>query len=305
MGSASSSATSNQTMNTNIVNRSSLNLLNKSINNFTNNTVMSNAKSCSSGISQLQNITFDGITTRGDFDVSNVSQKQSAALTFSCINKTTLKNDIGNGVLAEYMNAIKNSFSTQAVAEMANQASATAQQQAFSMGSADANTTTNNNYNFNQTTQIDQNIQNVVENAINNNFSMEDVQSCIGNVNANQNMSFKNINVGGNANIKALSQDQATTVMQECIQSSDSANKTTNAAATALGLQVTTEGSTVTDVTMTSKATALAESLGLSLGNLSAYSSVCIICIVVIVLVFVFMKFSSSDIQNMAQSYKK
>ncbi len=85
MGGSSSKSTTTNEYNTTIVNNSDLQLLNKNINNFVSNTVVNQAASCSSSITQLQNVNFSHIDSAGDFTVDGVTQNQKAALTFDCV----------------------------------------------------------------------------------------------------------------------------------------------------------------------------------------------------------------------------
>lgn len=334
MGGAESTATSNSTAiaksvyNSKTVNKSDLNLLNKSVNNFTANSVISDAKSCSANISQVQNVSFENIVTGGNFEIGEIEQGQNAALTFSCVTKTQIQNTSSQGVMSEYMNAIKGSFSTDALTDLSTKAAsaasagASATQSGVSIGSAAANSNSNSYTNTDSTTnisienQITQNIQNVVENAVTNNFSAETVQNCISMVDNNQNVSFKNLDIGGSVKIKAIKQDQAATSLSDCMMSSSNANDTTTAVATKLGLVTVAEGATktVTTVKTTGEATAAAESTstskGLSLpdfGGMSIASSVAsVVLLILIAAVGYFMSGGDPAVaREMAGSFRK
>jgi hypothetical protein len=312
MGAASSTAISTQKSDTNIVNVSDLKLLNKSINNFTNNTAISNAKSCGAGIIQSQNISFDDLVADGDINISGVAQKQTAALSFSCIQDTQVKNDVANGVMSEYLNAIKNSFSSDVLSEMTSQAAASAKQSFGSFGSADAVSVNDMQYNFNSTTVLNQDIQNVVENAISNNFKMEDLQTCASSIDNNQNIKFKKLSSGRNINIKDISQEQAATLFSECIQNTKSASETTNAIASKLGLKIENESSTTAKSIMSGISSAISSSTGLDLGfgsiSASCGSCCCIIIVIIVIIVILKMKGNpaiSSAVQGEARKLLK
>lgn len=239
-GSSSKSSTTNKSTTT-VVNNSDLQLLNENINNFVSNTVVNQAASCSASISQLQNVNFSHITTTGDFTVDGVSQNQKAAITFDCVQLSAFQNDIANGVLTQYMDAISNSYDTSAIASMTASAQATAQNQFGTTSGSKSNSSSNNEYTFNSTTNVNQDIKNIVENSITNNMSLSDMQDCMASVKNSQSINFSDIDVGGNFTVKALSQTQAADLYAKCMQEKNNGNKISNQIAADLGLTVTTE----------------------------------------------------------------
>lgn len=255
MGSSSSS-TSNQKYTTNIVNTVDTNVLNKNINTFNANTTVSQAQACSAGIANNQSVNLSNMKIAGSLNIGGVSQSQTASLTFSCIQDSSLESELGNGMVSQYMDAIQNSFSASALAEMNATAGAAAKNSFGATGSTHTNSDTNVNYNFNSTNNVNTNIQNVVENAIQNNFNMSDVKNCIATVQNNQDVNFSGTQVGGNVNIGSISQEQAATLMTNCMQNTTSSNKVTNAVASELGIKVVSEGAVKTSASITTSSTA-------------------------------------------------
>jgi hypothetical protein len=257
-GSSSKSSTTNK-YNTTVVNKSDLELLNKNVNNFVANTVVNQASNCSASISQLQNVNFSHISTPGDFTVDGVNQSQKAAITFDCIQLSAFKNDIANGVLTQYMDAIKNSYDTSSIAKMTAAAQSKAQDQFAGTGTAKSSSDANNEYNFNSKTEVNQKIQNIVENSITNNMSLNDMQDCMASVKNSQSINFSDINAGGNFTVRAISQTQAADLYAKCVQEKNNGNKISNQIATDLGLEITTEAKTTSSAEMAG--TSAAESL--------------------------------------------
>ena len=91
MGSSASS-TSNQQYNSTIVNQVDTNVLNQNINSFNANTTISQAKSCSAGIVNNQSFDMANAKIAGSLNIGSISQDQSASLTFSCIQESSLVN---------------------------------------------------------------------------------------------------------------------------------------------------------------------------------------------------------------------
>lgn len=244
-----------------VVNKSDLDLLNKNVNDFVSNTVINQASNCSANISQLQNIDFQDITTTGAFVVDGVNQNQSAAITFDCVQLSAFQNDIANGVLAEYTNAIQNSYNTSALTSMTAAAQAAANNQFGTTSGSSSNSKSDNDYKFKSTNDVNQNIQNVVENAITNNMSLSDIQSCMAQVKNSQNMNFKNI-TAGNVEIKALSQTQAADLYAKCIQEKNDGNKISTQVVGDLGLTVATEATASTSASLAGTSSSEATNTG-------------------------------------------
>ena len=255
MGSSSSS-TSNQKYNTNIVNITDTNILNKSVNNFTANTVVSKASECSASISQLQTVDLSGMKIGGDLNIGEVDQSQSSAMTFDCLQVDTFQNDIANGVMSSYMDSLKNGFSSDTLDKMDATAGASAKGSFGSTGQVNTKSNTNVDYNFNSKNETHTNIQKVVENAIQNNLSMESVKKCIAQVKSSQVVTAAGTEVTGSVNIGAIRQNQAATLMAECTQKQDDGNKITNAIAQELGVTIDNTNSVKKSTSISTSATA-------------------------------------------------
>lgn len=239
-GSSSKSRTTNK-YNTTIVNNNDLDLLNQNVNNFVSNTVIDQASKCSSNITQLQNINISKIRSEGDFSLGDLNQTQKSAITFDCVQLSAFKNDIANGVLTQYMDAIKNSYDASTVAKMISTAQSKSKNQFGTTGNSKSSSDSNNEYNFSATTNVDQNIQNVVKNAITNNMKLTDMQDCMSQVLNSQTVNVSEVDVGGKFDIRAISQNQAAEMYAKCIQEKNNGNNISTQVATDLGLQVTTE----------------------------------------------------------------
>lgn len=271
MGSSSSSTT-NQKYTTNIVNTTDTNILDKSVNNFVANTVTSQAAACSANISQLQTVDLSNMKIAGDLNIGEIDQSQKAAMTFDCVQVSSFKNDLANGVMSQYMGAIQNSFSSETLDKLTAQAGAAAKNSFGATGSSHSDSTTNTDYTFNSTNTTNTNIQHVVENAITNNMSMEDVKNCIAQIHNTQSVSVAGTSVGGSVNIGAIRQDQAATLMAECIQKTDNGNKITSSIASELGIVLDNSNKQTKSTELSSTATSEStnQGVGESLGAVFA-----------------------------------
>lgn len=254
MGSSSSTSNATAKYDTTIVNKSDINVLNESVNNSVSNTVMSQAANCSANISQLQTVDLSNMDIKGDLNIGSIDQKQRAALTFDCVQISKFQNDILDKMVSEYGNALSTKFTTEAQAEISAAASAAAKDKFGSTGAAHSTSNSNIDYKFNQETIENKNIRNIVENSIKNNTSMESVQNCIANVKAAQVVTVAGTKVGKDVNIKAISQDQASTLVAECTQEASSGNKITNGILSELGIKVDDENTTKTITSIKSDA---------------------------------------------------
>lgn len=308
MGNSSSSSVTNQN-NTLIVNDTDIKVLNQSLNDFTTNTTINDAKKCSAGISQLQSVKFKNITAEGDLNLT-LDQNQAAALTFDCLQQSTVRNDIANQMMQSMMDNIEQTNSSDVLNKLDSlaQASQTNGFLSTSFGNS-TSSDASNIVNYNQRNTVHQNLQNVVQNVIQNNFTTNNLSECISAVKQDQNVDVENVTVGKNINA-AINQTQAASLFAKCVQTNDVGNTITQALTSQLGVQVATTNAIKTETSMEASAESVQEnrgpleSLGALFGSLFAscgggWMGSCvsiIICIVVIVVgIFIFKKMTSSS----------
>ena len=312
MGSSSSSS-STQKYETNIVNVSDTKILNKSVNSSVANTVVAKASECTASVNQGQNANIgNNATIGGDLEVGEIDQSQTAAVSFSCVQVDSFSNDIANSTKTQYENALKNNFSTDAQDKLSASAAASTKS-SMGAGPTSSSSKSNVDYKFNQSTTTNTDIQNIIENSIQNNLSMESVKKCVAQINNNQTIDIGNgSNVGGSIRIGKLSQTQAASLMAECVQKSDDGNKITGAIAAELGITLDNTSSVKKSTEITTSATAettaggvgemfgsifsgigsmIGNMLGLGVigamaGPISTCCSVCCCCICVLILLY-------------------
>lgn len=209
------------------------------INKNISNTSIEKAKSCSAAMNLTQAANFEGITTGGDLNI-DVDQNMEAALTFNCIQASDVRQAAGSNIITGITDAVANSADNQMIQALESAAKTKTDAGFASIGNfeSDSNVRTINN-----TTTVNQSVaklNKVIQNIVENNFSVKTIDNCISKVNSTQDGNFKKITVGGNAVI-ALRQNMAIKSMTDCLQKSNIGSEIANAAVTALGVKVSTE----------------------------------------------------------------
>jgi hypothetical protein len=269
MGHSHSKASITEVNNQVSVNDTDIKTSQEQINSQISNTTIDAAKNCSADLNLQQAVNISHIRAKGDFNYSS-NQKQVAALTFRCLNSSTVRQSAGSNIITKMTNDIAANATAEALSIMKAQAASQAKQGFLGIGgsSSNANTKiTNNTTNINKT-NID--ISNVVKNVVENNFSSEDLQTCISQANNDQSVTIGDVEAGGNV-ILALNQDQAVTVVSNCIQESNISNKITNGVASALGISVEATQKSVSkqDTTGSADSKATTQGVGDAIGDVA------------------------------------
>ena len=260
MGGSESNTTITQQNNTTIANNFNARSVSEQINEQISNTTINAAKSCSSDINLQQAVNVKGLNVRGDF-VLTTNQAQRAALTFSCIQSSQVRNAAGAEIITGISNGIASSASSEALSAMQAAAQSQAKQGFAGIGYSSSNSDVNTINNVNVTTNTNIDIHNLVKNIVENNFTSEDIQNCTSRANNSQSVSVAEVNIGGNA-IIAVDQDQATTVVSDCLQESSIGNNIINNVMSKLGIQVESTTTTKTSTKSEAKAESKAENQG-------------------------------------------
>jgi len=305
MGNTTSKANIVQENNQLFINQDDVKSFSEQINSQISNTLIANAKSCSADINNNQAIMIKGFTTKGDFDFT-AGQKQAAALTFSCVQANNVRNTAGSQIVAQMTNALSNDVSTEALSKLDQNAKNSASSSYGAIGNVQTNTNVKALSNYKSVTQNHKDIENVVKNAVQNNFSSKNVSNCISQTNNSQQLSLQEVNVGGKAVI-AINQDQAASVVSECIQEDNIGNTILNNALSSLGVQITDKSFAKSTMTSESKVVSEAHQAGLfeSIGNMisgifgnaGVLISCAMCCCVVLVVVYLASNFISENPQ--------
>jgi len=254
-GGSSSSSKTKQKSKTNVVNQSSLNLLNSSINNTIVNTVVKNVQSCSAKAISKQNLVVANVHTTGDI-VIDTTQKQSTYLDFKCAQSSDVRNDVIAGLTNQIMADIQNSYDNNVLSQFDSIANSKSKNEFGSGGLFGGDSKSDSKIDQDNETDIKnssyQNLQNLVENNVAANFTNENYANCLAKVISTQNTILKDIS--GRSFKFTSNQEQAIQLYSQCIQASGVSNQITSTLSNLLDLKVRTDVKNTATTNMTAKA---------------------------------------------------
>lgn len=247
-----SNSTSNQSVSTNIVNKSYMDTLNKTVMESAVSTMINNASTCSSAVNQNNSCDMSGTTVGGDFNFSG-NQSNKAKVDFSCIQASTTSTAMATEMGAAMVAEMKSLSGSEAAANL-NNAAAASNKNGFGSIGGGANSTTNTNSNTNVTNDTIAHVENIFQQNLSNSFTANTVNECIGKTTQSNSQNLSNMNIKGNAKVECF---QANTLeqVQECKQLNEAINTTTQKVLQELGLKVSTENTTKATTEAKSSAT--------------------------------------------------
>lgn len=262
MGGAASKAAVEQEFETLVANKSDINILNEQLNDVQIETIMKDAQTCSAAITQDQLQRYKGIKSMGKLTFT-IKQKQASNLTFSCLNLSKVRNDIANQMTSNIMTNLESTTDTEILNKMGAAAAAKAEagEQFFPWGGAD---TENNIKQITKTTNVTENtknIQHIVKNAIENTFTVDNVKTCVNSVSNIQSITFEDVQ--GEEIDFVIDQNQAATLLAECINKSDVSQDLTNGLLEFFEVSTKEEATTVIQTQAEAEAIAEAKKTGL------------------------------------------
>jgi hypothetical protein len=276
MGGSQSTSTVKQENNQMIINKQSVSVINKQINNFIANAIVYEAKACSSSLFQNQRVIIKNLKAAGDINIG-VEQTQGALVDFNCLQTSTVRNDIANQMIHEMMANLESSNSANVLNKLNAIAGSKAESQ-FTPNpfqSSSSNSNVQQIQNFKSETNLNKNIENVVKNSVAANFTSTNIDTCKASVIANQ--SIEVINAQTNAKITiAIQQQQAIQIITKCVQTADIGNQITNDILGTLGVKTADSTSTEVESSFSGSAESSAlnkgvfESLGSFIGGIFA-----------------------------------
>lgn len=261
MGGTSSKSAITQESNNLVVNKNAVNALNQQLNTVQVNTIMKEAQSCSANIDQNQLVQSKGLKSAGKLTI-NISQLQHSNLSFSCLNTTAVRNDIANQMAANIMQ----NLTTNTSADLLNQLGSVASTQAQSGGLTLPGIGPSSQSDISQivkSSNVTENIKNItaiVNNAITNNFTSDNVKKCVSMVAQAQAVVFENTQ--GEEVDFIVNQQQAADLITQCVNNNNVSQNITSGLMQFFGISATD----TTTTKMETKAEATAESSSRQLG---------------------------------------
>jgi len=266
-----------QVDNKTIINKNYIDSLSTNINKQVSTTILNDAKLCSADINNNQAITINKFTTTGNFNF-NSKQTQSAALTFSCVQATMVRNRAKTDIISMMANSLATNASSVALSQLESKAEQATKTSFGAVGSVESNQNINQTTNYVNENETYKNIKNVLNNIVENNFSSETISKCISQVNNSNSVNIEEIKVDGKAVI-AIEQNQATDVITDCVQKSDIGGDIINSVVTVFDVKVKDEtySKTTTEQKSDATQTTTAGGLGLNFPGMALSIISCII----------------------------
>jgi hypothetical protein len=246
------------------INKSTFNQLNEQLNEVIATTIVKNAVSSGGAFINKQEIKFKNISAKGDIEIGGINQKQTVAVTFDTMNKTTARNDAATQFIQKTVDALKNMSSVDVLTKMDATASAKIETGFLATGSGSSSTDTTNISNITSITDNVKNVSNILKNRVDNSFTTETVTSCIINVNNAQLFDVQDVkSETGNVRILNVTQEQTVKMMSKCGAITDATNKILTETLNALDIKLDETNSVVavTDVKATADSTTINKGL--------------------------------------------
>ena len=294
MGGAVSTSSVKNISNQLFIDQSTVNQLNQQLNNVVANTIIKSAMNSGGAIINQQQLNFTDLKAQGDVTIGNVSQKQVAAVTFSAMNQTQATNDAATNFIQTALDTLNNNTSTDVKTMMDSNASSSLKSGFLSTLPGQSNSSksaTINQSNVTAVTQNTQNIKNILQNTVTNNFTTDTVTNCITNINNSQTFKVQDVqSQTGTIRIMNITQDQAATAIAQCGAVTTATNNIVNQTLNGLGVKVDNTNSVASTTQQTGQTTASTqangplEGLASIIGSITApFTSVMTIIILLII----------------------
>jgi len=268
MGGSNSKSSTSQNITNNTINQNLMTTINENLMNVSTETLIKNASSASSSVSQNNLCKTEVGNVAGDLNIS-ADQGNTATVNFAAVQSSSAANDMTTAMMQSMVAQMQSLNGTEDAAALNNAASSASNQGSLTTGgNVNSSTSSKTNVSNNVTNETISYVQNLFSQNINNNFSAETVNQCIGKTTQNNEQDVQAGNVGGNANVSCI-QTNSVEQVQRCEQLASAINETMLKTAAELGLSVTTESDTKTSTesTVTASATATATGLIQDTGN--------------------------------------
>lgn len=321
MGSSKSKSSIRTENNTTVINKSDINLLNKSVNKAISNVVSNTKQNCSNQVSLKNVIDFSGSTIKGNLNIGSgsdsndkngckVNLEQEGAFTFKCTNASEMQNAVGSKMIDTIMQKLRNSNSSDIVQKLNAQAKTKAKKAGLDFGSSKADSKVDAINNYKQVNETEKDIQNVIKNVVTSNVTNNTVSNCINQINNKQGFNASGALIEGKVDFCNFQSKQVAKTFVNCMNKNNITNKVTNQTARSLGVDIKDDNKVKQKATSKVKTSTSAETTGifgglsaslasLGLGPLASplISGCCFICcciIIVIIILVVVIAFSAA-----------
>ena len=266
MGGSSSSISQN--IQTNIVNRSTLNAFNEQVNKNIANIVMKSAQNASIGSTQLDTNNIGVISATGHsiikFDNDNT---QNSKISLAALQKTVQTIDLKQTMANQIAEQLKNSVSDSTFNKLVSNAQSSMSSGFLSIpGGGGSSSNVNINSVTNVSTDQETNLKNITKLIVETNADTQSVKKCFTQVLQQQTTNFAGMYATDYATIDITNKNtQIATSFATCKQLTDQTNSVTEKLASAMGIKVAQTAQTTTKTTST--ATAKSKNVKKGLGD--------------------------------------
>lgn len=314
MGASESKSSIKNINNQLVINKTDIDVLNEQNNIAIANTIISNASMSTSIILQNQKVNISNIRAKGDINIGEIRQDQSAFLSFKSLDIKNVTNEASSNILGNMMNELLSKVDNDAITKMLANAESSTKTEALSMpGWASSKSDAENIVNTTLRNESVMKLKNIMANKIENNFTSENVSDCISRVSNSQEITIADISTSdGSINLEGMYQDQAAEIIAECITNNGISNSIFTDLASTFGVTIVDEKKTktATEQSAVSKSTTETKGVLSGIGNLlssitSGYfalvggisfcSSISCCCILILGLLFFMMSRNKDD----------
>jgi hypothetical protein len=272
------------------ISETTVNLLNKTTNEAVANALIENNSLCKTNNTISQLISFKGCEFGGDINIKNVKQSAMVTVNFSCLNAFRAEQDMAQSLLSKLTDELQHSVDAKSLNDMNTKAETAAQTAGFGGGAASAHTAVINNYNLKNVSTTNSNIQNVIANSVQANFTVKSISECLAQAAIQQNVDFSNCKAAGSLNMSELEQIAGISSVVNCVNKSGTVQAVMNQAANDMSVVIKSDTKVTSDSKITNTIKTAAESLGIGGGcpscsscpGCDASSGVTIWCLVIL-----------------------
>ncbi len=250
--SPSKNTNTTNTITNNTINQDIIKTVNENLMNVSVDTLIKNANTSSSSVTQNNLCKVEVGNVAGDFNM-NSDQTNIAKVDFSAVNSSSAANDMNTAMIQSLISQMKTLNGTDSAAALNAAVDNSSNTGFLSTGGSDkSKTKTTTSATNNVTNETITYIQNLFEQNINNKFSSETVNQCIGKTTQTNEQAGKAGDVGKNVNFSCV-QTNSVDQVQKCEQLATAINDTVLQTANELGLTVVSESDTKIKTESTTK----------------------------------------------------
>ena len=249
MGGGGSKATSES--NTTIVSKSLIDKTNETLNKNISNSFMSNIQANKNAVENTQALKIKRINTGGAFKLSGIDFSQYVQVKFENISVSEVKKKATSAMIGSIFDTIKKNAS----ADVQDKLAADASTLAGGLGIPAPSSETNSSSNFQQETDVNITLKNVVANVVERNTKDMNVQECTNSLRNNQTIEVEDVNARGDFEITLVKMDQVADAVMKCEAVKKTAQGVIDQISQELGLKTdeTTETKKATDAKTSAK----------------------------------------------------